>query len=68
MAVNPVNSGNNYVSVVQPQPQSHSERVAERENDADRDDGSKVATVNDQAKPTVNTNGQTIGLVINIKA
>ena len=66
MPVNPVNSSSNYVSVVQPQPQSHAERVAETKNDADRDDASKA--VNDQNKPTVNTNGQTIGLVINIKA
>jgi hypothetical protein len=63
MAVNPVNSGNNYVSVVQPQPQSHAERVAEKENE-----GNKADAVNAPPKSTVNTSGETLGLVINIKA
>ena len=35
MTVNPVNSGSNYVSQVQPQPQSQVERAAEKENDKD---------------------------------
>jgi len=68
MEINSAGSGRNYVSQTQPQPQSYAERVAEKENDGDRDDGSKVAAVNDQVKPTVNTSGQTIGAVINVKA
>lgn len=68
MAINPVNSGNGYVSLVQPQPQSHAERVMEQENDGDRDDGSKAAPVSAPPQPTVNTNGQKIGTIINVKA
>ncbi|MGC2165006.1 MAG: hypothetical protein WA632_03205 [Gallionella sp.] len=68
MAVNPVNTGNNYVSLVQPQPQTQAERVAEKENDADRDDSNKVAAATPPAQPTVNTSGQKIGTVVNVKA
>jgi len=68
MAIDPVNSGSNYVSQVQPQPQTHSERVAEQENDKDRDDASKAAAAQSISKPTVNTQGQTVGSVINVKA
>jgi hypothetical protein len=67
MAVNSVTSSN-YVSQVQPQPQPNAERVGEKENDGDRDDGSKAAAVQNAPKPTVNTQGQTIGSVINVKA
>lgn len=71
MVVNSVNSGSNYVSQVQPQPQTQAERAAEIENDKDSDDGSKAAAANASnasLQPTVNTNGQQIGAIINIKA
>ena len=68
MAIDPVNSGSNYASQVQPQPQTHAERVAEKENDRDRDDAAKAAVVENASKPTVNTQGQTVGAIINVKA
>ena len=69
MAVGGVNSGSNYVSQVQPQPQTHAERVTEKEGDKDRDDGVKVVAAQQEApKPTVNTQGQTVGSVISVKA
>jgi hypothetical protein len=69
MAVNPVNSGSNYVSQVQPQPQSQAERAAEVQKDKDRDDAKKAtATTSVPVQPTVNTNGQKVGSVINVKA
>lgn len=70
MDVNAVGSGRNYVSQTQPQPQTHAEqKVAEKEQDNDRDDAVKAAVISDiQAKPTVNTSGQTVGSIINIKA
>ncbi len=69
MAINAVTSGSNYVSQVQPQPQTHAERVNEKKQDGDRDDGgSAAATANAVLKPTVNTSGQTVGSIINVKA
>ncbi|MFA6121156.1 MAG: hypothetical protein WCT35_11535 [Sideroxydans sp.] len=69
MAVSGVNSGSNYVSQVQPQPQTHAERVTEKEGDKDRDDGVKVLAAQQEApKPTVNTQGQTVGSIISVKA
>jgi hypothetical protein len=70
MDINSVGSGRNYVSQTQPQPQTYAEqKVAEKENDNDKDDAIKAAAVSDtQAKPTVNTSGQTIGAIINVKA
>lgn len=68
MSVNSVNSANNYVSQVQPQPQNYAERVAEKENDRDRDDAVKAAAAKVPPQPTVNTSGQTVGAVINVKA
>ena len=69
MAVNPLNSGNNYVSQVQPQPQTQAERVVEKENDKDRDDARKAAAATSvPIQPTVNTIGQKVGSVINVKA
>jgi hypothetical protein len=69
MAVNPLNAGLNYVSQVQPQPQTQVERVAEKKNDKDADDARKAAAVTSvPIQPTVNTNGQTVGAVINVKA
>lgn len=68
MAINSVNSNNNYVSQVQPQPQTYAERTAEKKgNDRVRNDVSKAAVVKEQP-PTVNTNGQTVGTIINVKA
>lgn len=65
MAINPVDSSSNYVSAVQPQPQSRDERVAIK----DRDDAAQAAAQAAQAvKPTVNTQGQTVGAVINVQA
>jgi hypothetical protein len=70
MTVNPLNSGNNYVSQVQPQPQSQVERVAEKENDKDNDDAKKkaAAAASVPVQPTVNTIGQKVGQVISVKA
>ena len=68
MAVNSISSGNNYVSQVQPQPQTPVERAAEKENDKDRDDAIKAAAKNTPVPPTVNTRGDKVGTVINVKA
>lgn len=68
MTIDSVNSSRNYVSEVQPQPQSHAERVAERENDGDRDDGIKAAMNAPSASATINTSGQVIGSIIHVKA
>jgi hypothetical protein len=69
MAINPVNSGSSYVSLVQPQPQTQPERAVEKENDKDRDDAKKAAAATSvPIQPTVNTSGQTVGAVINVKA
>lgn len=69
MSVNPVSSGNNYVSQVQPQPQSAVERAAEKEKDKDSDDAKKAAAATSvPVQPTVNTSGQKVGAVINVKA
>lgn len=68
MSVNSVNSGSSYASQIQAQPQMHSERAGEKENDNDSDDVGAAAAVNAAPKPTVNTSGQTIGSIINVKA
>jgi hypothetical protein len=67
MTVNPVNSGSNYVSQVQPQPQTPVERVAEQENEKKSDEAKKAAAESVPVQPTVNTNGQKVGAVINVK-
>ena len=64
--VNPVNSGSNYVSMVQPQPQPAAERIAEKEKEKEKPNN--VAATNVPAQPTVNTNGQKVGAIINVKA
>lgn len=64
MTINPVNSGNNYVSQVQPQPQSQAERAAEKANE----DAKRAAAKNVPVQPAVNTSGQKVGSVINVKA
>lgn len=69
MAVSGVNSGSNYVSQVQPQPQTYVERVKERPADNGKEGGVKSVPAPQEApKPTVNTQGQTVGSVINVKA
>ncbi len=68
MAVNSLTSGNNYVSHVQPQPQTQAERVAEQARNKERDDANKAAAANTSVQPTVNTNGQTVGTVVNVEA
>lgn len=68
MAINSLNLNSNYVSQVQPQPQTYAERTAEKKgNDRVREDVSKAAVVK-APPPTVNTNGQTVGTIISVKA
>jgi hypothetical protein len=68
MSVNPVGSGNNYVSQVQPQPQTQVERAAEKENDKDSDNAKNAAATGVPTQPTVNTSGQKVGAVVNVIA
>lgn len=68
MAVNSVNSGTNYVSQVQPQPQTPAERATEKVKEKTRTDVQKPEAPNIPIQPTVNTNGQQVGAVINVKA
>lgn len=66
MAINPLDSSSNYISQVQPQPQGRDEREAVK----DRDNGVQAAAAAQPvpAKPTVNTQGQTVGSIINVQA
>jgi hypothetical protein len=74
MPVNTINNaGSNYVSQVQPQPQTFADRTVEAASNKDREDAAKAAAAQAQqqqaqAQPTVNTSGQTVGAVINVKA
>ena len=68
MSVSSINSGSTSISQVQPKPQAQPQVVKGGKNDGDSDDGSKIAGASSSAKPTVNTNGQTIGSTINVKA
>lgn len=74
MATNPVSTASNYVSQVQPQPQTRSERVneekvKEQQRSAAPDDSANAAKAAEEAlKQSVNTNGQTVGSIINVKA
>ena len=68
MSTTPVNSGNNYVSQVQPQPQQYAERVAERENEKNSEEAKRAAAASEAPKPTVNSQGQTVGRVVNTQA
>jgi ssDNA-binding replication factor A large subunit len=68
MTVNPLSAGNNYVSQVQPQPQTQVDRVAEQENEKKREEAKKAAATSVPIEPTINTNGQKVGSVINVKA
>lgn len=67
MAINPVDSSSNYVSQVQPQPQSREEREVVKEQD-NAAKAVAVAQTAQEPKPTVNTQGQTVGSVINVQA
>lgn len=65
MAINPLDSSSNYVSQVQPQPLTRDER----ESMKDKDDAAKaVAAAQAAPKPTVNTQGQTVGSILNVQA
>lgn len=71
MPVSPANLASNYVSQVQPQPQPQSERVAEQaraEAAKKQQEQPKPAPAEAALKPTVNTQGQAVGNVINEKA
>lgn len=67
MAVNGINQGNPYVSQVQPQPQTHAERVNENEKVLKEVSGA-VPALQAEAKPTVNTQGQKVGSIISTQA
>jgi hypothetical protein len=69
MAINPLDSSSNYVSQVQPQPQPYAERVAAKENDNKAaEEAHRAASASEALKPTVNTQGQTVGTLVNVKA
>ncbi|MDD2701614.1 MAG: hypothetical protein PHH36_10280 [Sideroxydans sp.] len=68
MAINPVDSSSNYISQVQPQPQSADEREAVKDRDNTAQAAAAAAAQSAQAKPTVNTQGQTVGAIINVQA
>lgn len=68
MAINPVDSSSNYVSQVQPQPQPRDEREALKVRDDAAAKAAAAAQVAETPKPTVNTQGQTVGSVINVQA
>jgi len=67
MALGAVGSSNAAVlSATQPQASAQQEaQRSERENDGDKDD---AATASKQPSPTVNTQGQQIGVLINTTA
>ena len=69
MAVNPSNLASNYVSQVQPQPQPPAERAAEQARvEAAKQEQAKPAPAESVLRPTVNTQGQTVGNFINERA
>lgn len=68
MSVNSVNASNAYVSQVQPQPQTHAERVVEKENAKVIQLANKEPAIKVEQPPTVNTQGQTVGTILNVKA
>jgi hypothetical protein len=68
MSVSSISSGSSTISQVQPKPNLPPQAVGDGKNDGDSDDGSKAAGVTASTKPTVNTNGQTIGSTISVKA
>jgi hypothetical protein len=70
MSVNPVNSGSNYVSQVQPQPQSAAERAAQKDSEEARKKAAAVARTSVPVQPAVNTSNPNpkAGSVINVQA
>lgn len=68
MAIESVGSSNNaqIAAMLQQQVESQSVQRSERENDGDKDNS--AAAVAKQAAPTVNTQGQTVGTVVNTSA
>lgn len=69
MAINPVNSGSNYVSQVQPQPQSPAERAAtEKANEQAREDAKKAAATSVPVQPAASAEPKRVGSVIDVKA
>lgn len=68
MAINPLESSSNYISQVQPQPQSRDEREAIKDQDNAAKAAAQAAQATQAPKPTVNTQGQTVGSLINVQA
>ena len=68
MSVNFVNASNAYVSQVQPQPQTHAERVLEKENVKVMEVANKEHAIKVAQHSTVNTQGQSVGSLLNVKA
>jgi hypothetical protein len=69
MAINPLNSGSNYVSQVQPQPQSQAERAAvEKANEQAREEAKKTAATGVPVQPSANAEPKKVGSVIDVKA
>lgn len=69
MAITPVNSGSNYVSQVQPQPQSQAERmVADKESEKAREEAKKAAATSVPVQPTASAEPKKVGSVIDVKA
>lgn len=68
MSVNSVNASNAYVSQVQPQPQTHAERVVEKGNAKVTETANKESAIRVAQQPTVNTQGQSVGTILNVKA
>ncbi|MBU0621469.1 MAG: hypothetical protein KJ795_06460 [Gammaproteobacteria bacterium] len=71
MPVSPANLASNYVSQVQPQPQPQPERAAEQarvEAAKQQQEQPRPAPAEAALRPTVNSEGQAVGNVINEKA
>lgn len=68
MSVNSVNASNAYVSQVQPQPQTHAQRVVEKENAKGTDVTNKEHAIKVELHPTVNAQGNTVGTILNVEA
>jgi hypothetical protein len=66
MSVSSVSSNTNAATAVQPQRQP--ERANEVENDGDKDDNASKAIAQTAPRPTVNTNGETVGSIVNTQA
>ncbi len=69
MAINPLNSGSNYVSQVQPQPQSSADRAAaEKANEQAREEAKKAAATSVPVQPSASSEPKKVGSVIDVKA